>query len=179
MALSRQKKEQVLQAYADRLRRSQVMIWANYQGLTMPQISDLRRQLRGASSETVVVKNTLMRLALEQANLPVDSEIMLGGPRVVTFVYDNIADAAKMVTGFARANEAVFQIKGGLVNGQVVGADQVQALTLLPPREVLLARVVGGIQSPLSGLVGTLAAIVRGIVNVLDARRKQLEGSPS
>jgi large subunit ribosomal protein L10 len=176
LALTREQKEVILQGYTQHVDRAQVMIWATYRGLTVPKIQDLRGQLRPAGAEAVVVKNTLMRLALERAGLPVDST-MMSGPCVVTFVSDNIAAASKVVTDFARLNEANFKVTGGLVGGKLVNAEQVRALISLPSREVMLARLVGGIQAPISSLVGTLAAVMRGLVNVLDARGKQLEGS--
>lgn len=178
MALTRQEKVQMLQEYTEKAQRAQVLIWADYRGTTVSQIQDLRGQLRSAGAEAMVVKNTLMRLALEQAELPAPSEAM-AGPSAVTFVYDDVAAAAKVVTGFASANDRVFRIKGGIAGGKIIDAGQVSALTTLPSREVLLAQVLGGIQAPISGLVGTLAAVMRGFMTVLNARAEQLEGSPS
>lgn len=178
MALTRQEKEQVLQEYSDKLQRAQVLIWADYRGTTVTQAQELRRQLRPLGAEAVIVKNTLMRLALEQAGLPVPADVM-AGPSAVTFVYDEVAATTKVVTSFATANERVFRIKGGMAGGRIIDAGQVTTLTTLPPREVLLARVLGGIQAPVSGLVGTLAAVMRGFMTVLNARAEQLEGASS
>lgn len=176
MALTRERKEEVLDSYLDRLSRSQVVIWANYSGVKVEQFQALRRQLRQVDAEAVVVKNTLMRVALERAGLPYDKEIM-DGPCAVTFVHGDIAATTKAVTAFARENEQLFKIVGGLVGGKLVDAAQVTALNTLPSREVLLGRVVGGIAAPISGFVGGLSAILRGLVNVVNARREQLEGS--
>ena len=178
MALTRQEKEQMLQEYGEKLQRAQVLIWADYRGTTVSQIQDLRGQLRSVGAEAMVVKNTLMRLALEKAELPVPSDAM-AGPSAVTFVYDDVTAAAKVVAGFASANDRVFRIKGGMAGGKVIDVAQVATLTTLPSREVLLARVLGGIQAPVSGLVGTLAAVMRGFMTVLNARAEQLEGSAS
>ncbi len=178
MALTRQEKEQMLQEYSEKLQRAQVLIWADYRGTTVSQVQDLRGQLRPVGAEAMVVKNTLMRLALEQANLPVPSDIM-AGPSAVTFVYDDVAAATKVVTGFALVNDRVFHIKGGMAGGKIINAGQVTTLTTLPSREVLLGRVLGGIQAPISGFVGTLAAVMRGFMTVLNARAEQLEGSAS
>lgn len=176
MALTREQKQKMLEGYAQRLSRAQVMIWANYAGLKVPQIADLRQQLRASGTEVLVVKNTLMRMALEQAKLPVSPELITG-PCAVTFIYDNIATATKTVLDFARANEAAFKVVGGLVGGRLANVEELRSLTTLPSREVLLARVLGGLQAPIAGLVGTLSAVTRGLVNVLDARRRQLEGA--
>ena len=178
MALSREKKEQRLQEYAERLGRAQVMIWSSYLGLTVAGSTILRRQLRAAGAEVIVVKNTLMRAALEQAGLPLGENFM-GGPRMVTFVYDEIAPAAKVLVSFARENDDIFQVEGGLIGGKLAGVEQIRSLTALPSRDALLAQVVGGIQAPISGLVGTLAAMIRGLVNVLNARSQQLESAES
>ena len=83
------------------------------------------------------------------------------------------------MNNFARDNEALFQLLGGLVGGKVVDAAQVRELVNLPSRDILLARVVGGIGAPISGFVGTLSARLRGLANVLDAHREQLEGTAS
>ncbi len=178
MALTREQKQGLLDGYAERVSRAQVMIWSNYTGLKVSQIADLRQQLRAGGTEVVVVRNTLMRMTLERAGLPVAPELT-SGPCAVTFIYGDMASAAKVVADFARANEAGFRIVGGLVGKRLATPDQIRSLATLPPREVLLGRVLGGLQAPIASLVGTLSAVTRGLVNVLDARRKQLEGSPS
>jgi len=176
LALTREKKERLVREYGERLARAQVMVWAEYQGLTVPQMEELRGRLRSVGGEVVVVKNTLMRVALEQAKLPTDPE-MMGGPRTVTFVYADVGAATKVVTDFARTHQRMFQIKGGLADGKLVPARQIRVLSRRPPRDVLLAQAIAGIQAPISGFVGTLAAIIRGLCNVLDAHREQLEGA--
>jgi large subunit ribosomal protein L10 len=178
LALTREQKEEILQGYVQRVARAQVMVWAGSRGLTVKKIQELRRQLRSSGAEAVVVKNTLMRLALERANRPVSAEWM-NGPCVVTFLGGDVAAGTKALADFARSNDAMFQLRGGVVGGQLATVEQVISLITLPSREVMLARVLGGLQAPISGLVGTLAAVLRGLVNVLDARAKQLEGTPS
>ncbi|MBC7237294.1 MAG: 50S ribosomal protein L10, partial [Chloroflexi bacterium] len=157
MALSRETKEALLQEYSERLGRAQVMIWAQYGGLSVKQAEALRRRLREVGAETMVVKNTLMELALKQANLPATEELV-NGPRMVTFIYNNeIASATKALVDFIRENGELMSIRGGIVGGRLATPEQVQSLTNLPSYEVLLAQVVGGIQAPISGLVNTLA----------------------
>lgn len=176
MALSRQQKEQLVAAYGERLGRSQVLIWSRFRGLTVDQFSELRGRLRQAGAEALVVKNTLMRIALDEANLPSEGTFM-DGPSVVTFVYDDIAPAASAVVGFAREYLDEFQITAGHVGDSLTSAAAVGTLTTIPTREVLLAQLVGGVQAPISGLVNALAAVIRGLANVLNARSEQLEGS--
>jgi large subunit ribosomal protein L10 len=177
--MKRAYKEQLVREYSERLGRAQVMIWSRYRGLEVVQLEALRRQLRDNNAETVVVKNKLMGIALDDAGMDVDKE-MLSGASMVTFVYGDIAPATKVVMEFARRNGDEFQVSGGMVGGRLATAAQVQALTDMPSREVLLAQVLGGIQAPIAGLVGTLAATVRSVMNVLNARAEQLEeGSAS
>jgi len=176
LALSRKRKEELVESYAERLGRCQMAIWADYRGLNMGRFEDLRRRLRQVGAETMVVKNTLLRIALDQSSLPTAGQLM-EGPNAIVFVYDDLASAARVVTAFARENEQAFKIKGGVLGGQVVDAGQVADLENLPTREVLLAQVVGGMSAPISGLVGTLSAVMRGLLNVLNAHREQLEGA--
>jgi large subunit ribosomal protein L10 len=175
LALTRTQKEALLEEYTEKLDRSQVMIWSNYRGLKVHQVQELRRQLRQANAEAVVVKNTLMRVALERAGLPYSDEIM-DGPCAVTFVYDEIPAATRVVNIYSRDHEEQFQIRGGVVGGKLADVAQVRSLITLPSREVLLARVLGGLQAPMTGLVGTLSAVLRGFLTVLNARAEQLEG---
>ncbi len=178
MALSRSEKEQIIEVYTDKLGRAGVLVWANFQGVTVEQSQGIRAQLRQADAEQMVVKNTLMRVALERAGLPHSPEVM-DGPCVVTFSYGDVAPAVKALTDFARENEGLLTVKGGIIGGELADAGMMRQLADLPPREVLVARVVGGIAAPLSGFVGTLNAMVSGLVNVLSARREQLEGAAS
>ena len=176
MARTRESKEQLVHEYGERAARAQVMIWAQYRGIRVSQMEQLRGQLRGIGAEMVVIKNTLMRVALEQANLPRDPQVM-GGSCTVTFAYDDVGAAARAVADFARANPDTYEIKGGLAGGEVVDAGRIIFLSRLPPRDVLLAQVVGGIRAPMSGLLGALAAIIRGLLYVLNARKDQLEAA--
>ncbi len=176
MALNREQKAQLIQEYGDRLGRAQVAIWARYGGVSVGQLTQLRRLAQNAGAEVVVVKNTLIRRALEESGLPYDPEVMTG-PCLVTFAYDDIAQAAKVMTDFVRTSQERVRIVGGIVGGRLVDAQQVQALTELPSREVLIARVLGGVQAPISGLVGVLSSVLRGVINVVNARVQQLEGS--
>jgi large subunit ribosomal protein L10 len=178
LALPRQEKERLLREYGERLGRAQVLIWSHYGSINVAQMTTLRRQVRAAGGETVVIKNSLMRQALEARNLPYDTDLM-SGPSVVTFAYDNIAGTTKAVTDFARTSGDRLQVMGGIVGGRLASREQVQSLTDLPSREVLISRVLGGVQAPISGLVGTLSSMVRGVMNVLNARVQQLESSES
>jgi large subunit ribosomal protein L10 len=176
LALSRESKEAIVEDYGAKMARAQVMVWSHYRGIAAGQTSGLRRQLKANSAELVVVKNTLIRRALVDANLPVDDGMMVG-PCAVAFIYDDIATATKAVVDFSRASGDLFQIAGGIVGGKLASQDQVRSLVDLPSREQLLAQVLGGIQAPMTGLVTTLSAVIRGVMTVLNERAKQLEGA--
>jgi len=178
LALSREQKEVILDRYVEKLERAPVVIWGNYRNMTVQQTAAFRQQLHPVEAELLVVKNTLMRLALEKLGRGTSAEIM-NGPSMVALLYGDVSAASKVVVDYARLNEAVFQIRGGIVGNQVVTTEQIRALTTLPSREVMLGRVIGGIQAPISSFVGTLAALVRGVMNVLNARQQQLEQQAS
>jgi large subunit ribosomal protein L10 len=168
----------MLGEYGSQIGRAQVLIWSKFQGMTMVQVSELRTSLRSVGAEIAVVKNALMHKALTDAKLPSD-EKMMGGPCVVTFVYDNIPAATKTVVDYARSHEAVLQVAGGLLGHSLMDAKQVAALVDMPSREALLGRVMGGMQAPIVNFVSVLSGVMRGLVNVLDARGKQLEAPQS
>jgi len=174
LALTREQKERIVAGYGERLARSQVLIWSRFERVKFSEFEHLRSTLRGMDAEGLVVKNTLLRIALEEAGWEM-SEELAERANLVTFVYGDIAPVAKAVSDFARDDRV--QIMGGVVGGKMIDSADVRALIDLPTREVLLARVVGGIQAPISGLVGTLAAVMRGLLNVLDAHREQLENA--
>jgi large subunit ribosomal protein L10 len=176
LALTHEQKERILAGYGERLARSQVLIWSRFDKVKFSEFERLRTTLRGMNAEGLVVKNTLLRRAIEEAGWQV-SEDLSERANLVTFVYGDIAPVAKAVSDFARDKVDRVQIVGGIVGGKVVDSNGIQTLTELPSREVLLARVVGGIQAPITGLVSTLAAVMRGLVNVINAHREQLEGA--
>ncbi len=173
MAISREKKETIVNEYVDKLRRSQAVIVSEYRGLTTKQMQGLRRDLRGAQSELAVSKNTLIARALSEVGLPAPDKL-LSGPVAVTFCYEEVAAPAKVLTKFAKDSK-IMVLRGGLMGQSVFNEAGVQSLTELPGKEQLRAQVVGTLQSPINGLVNVLAGTVRGFMNVLNARAAQLE----
>jgi len=178
LALTREEKERLVREYGEKLGRAQVLIWSHYTAIDVAQMTAFRRQIRASGGDVLVVKNTLMQRALQEQGLPISEELTTG-PSLVAFAYDDIAATTKVLNDFARTSNERMKIVGGIVGGKIATVEQIQSLADLPSREVLLARVLGGIQAPVSGLVGTLAAMVRGVMNVLNARAQQLEGSES
>ncbi|MCS6950515.1 MAG: 50S ribosomal protein L10 [Armatimonadota bacterium] len=149
------------------LSTSKGVIFTDYRGLNVSQITQLRRQLRQNQAEYHVVKNTLFRLATKgiiQDNL----DDILQGPTAVAFIQGDEAAAAKALSDATRELR-VLTIKGAVLGGRVYSAEVVQQLAKLPPREVLIAQVLGGLQAPITGLVGTLQGILRDFVYTIQA----------
>lgn len=159
---------------ADRLRRSSMAVLADYRGLSVSQITELRRQLRPASVEFRVVKNTLARLAARAAEreslVPV-----LEGPTAIAFGYGDPVAMAKALTETIRTQRLPLTIKYGLLDNRLLPPTEVSRLAELPGRDVLLGQVVATIQAPLTGLVNVLAGTIGSLLGVLEARRAQLE----
>lgn len=171
MAISREKKEQLVQTYVDRLKESEAIILADYRGLTVGEIQELRGKIREAEGSFAVVKNTLAQRALTDAGLPVPEE-MLFGPVGIGFCGNNIPGVAKAVADFAKANDAL-EIKGGLMGDKIITEDDVKNLAKLPSLDVLRAQMLGLINAPATQLVGVVAGGVRQMVNVLNAYSEQ------
>ncbi len=177
MAISREKKEALVNQYVDLFSDSEALIMADYRGLTVANITRLRRKVREGGSSFQVVKNTLLGIALQKAGLPVPSE-MLEGPTAIGFCQGDVSSTAKALLDFARDTK-ILQIKGGLLGSRVLDAEQVSSLADLPSREVLLAQTLSGLQSPLAGFLSVLNGTLRGMVYVLQARIDQLQEQSS
>ena len=171
----KEQKEQVVEQLAQRLRDSETLMVADYRGLTMPEIDELRTRLLEAGARFTVVKNTLTRLAAEAAGRPEVLEL-IDGPTAIAFLdaEGDPAAVAKVLNDTARAND-VLVIRGGLLEGSVVGDVEIKRLATLPPADVLRAQLVGAVAAPLTTVVGLFAAPLRDLVGVIDARIRQLE----
>jgi large subunit ribosomal protein L10 len=170
----RQDKERIVSELAERLRSSQNLLVADYRGLTMPEIDELRTKLLESGARFSVVKNTLTKRAAEEAGVQALLEL-IDGPTAIAFI-DSDGDpaaAAKILNDTARAND-VLVIRGGLLEGDTVSDVEVKRLATLPPADVLRAQLVGVVAAPLTTVVGVFTAPLRDLVNVLDARIEQL-----
>lgn len=167
MPLTREKKEQMVAEYVRLFSNSQALVIVDYRGLPMKVINKLRADIRPAGSKFMVVKNTLARIALQQAGLAVPQDL-LKGTTAITVCGPDVAATVKALKAVAQDTK-VLQIKGAILGHSVLDAAGAEALADLPPREVLLAQVVGAVQAPLSGLVTVLSAPMRGLVTVLKA----------
>jgi large subunit ribosomal protein L10 len=172
--LLKKDKERVVAELAERLRESDTLIVADYRGLTMSEIDGVRTQLLEHGARFTVVKNTLTKRAAEEAG--VDGLIeLLDGPTAIAFVLEgDMVAVAKSLNDTARQTK-VLSFKGGILQGQPVGPDEVQKLAALPPMNVLQGQVLGAVVGPLNAIVGLFTAPLRDLVGVLDARIRQLQ----
>jgi large subunit ribosomal protein L10 len=168
------KKAAEVQEITELLKDSPLAILTDYRGLSVADLQNLRRQLRQHQANIRVVKNTLTAIAAEQAGVS-SIQPLLEGPTALVTTAEDVVSPSKVVNDFVRTSR-ILQIKGALLEGQLIPAAEIENLASLPPREVLLARVVGGLQSPMYGLVGVLAGTIRQLGYVLNARAEQLGG---
>ena len=173
--MSKEKKAQIIDRLQEEISNCSVGILTDYRGLTNAEITALRRGLQEVGAQYKVVKNTLARFAAERAHRE-DLVSSFEGPVAIAFGYGDLAEPAKVVANYIRTSGTDVSIKGGFLGDRLLTAEDVLTLSTLPPRDVLIARVVGGMKSPFWALVGCLANPLRGFVGVLQARIKQLEG---
>ena len=168
-------KERVVEQLAERLRSTDTLMVADYRGLTMPEIDELRSRLLEAGARFTVVKNTLTKRAAEQAGATSVLEL-IDGPTAIAFLEadSDPAAVAKVLNETARAHD-VLVIRGGLLDGDLVGDEEIKRLATLPPADVLRAQLVGAVAGPLTTVVGLFTAPMRDFVGVLEARIRQLE----
>jgi large subunit ribosomal protein L10 len=172
MAISREKKERLVEELVERLSRSKGLIMTDYSGLSTGEMMKLRNKLREQETGFHVVKNSLVKLAMERAGLPWESELF-NGPTAIGFCYEEVPGPAKVLVDFS-AESKILAVRGGLLGDVSLSAAQVSDLAALPSGEVLIAQVVARISAPLFGLVNVLNAPLLGLANVLQARVRQL-----
>lgn len=173
-------KEQTLQAKSqnveeikEKISKAQSVVLVDYRGLTVEQLTELRSNYRKAGVEYKVYKNTMMRFAFKDAGLE-DFNEFLKGPSAVAFGYDDPVQAAKITAEFAKTNTKL-EIKAGIVDGKVINLEGVKNLANLPPREVLIAQVLGGFNAPIQGFTNVLQGTIRSLAIVLNAISEKQE----
>jgi large subunit ribosomal protein L10 len=174
--MRRDQKEQVVEELTARLKAADTLLVADYRGLTMPQIDDLRTRLLESGARFTVVKNTLTRRAAEAAGTEA-LLTLLDGPSAIAFLEadGDMLAAAKALADSARET-SVLEIRGGILQGRTVTAAEVETLAKLPPEDVLRGQVLGAIVAPLTALAGLLNAPLQNLVGLVDARIEQLGG---
>jgi len=165
-----QEKVEAVEELKTRLRGAKTVVLTEYRGLTVQQLGDLRKQLRGVSAQYKVVKNRLARLAVSSTDLAGLSP-HLKGPTALVVSRDDAVAVAKALTTFTKTNQAL-TIKAGYVDGQALDAAGLRALADLPSRDTLRAQLVAAVQGPLAQLVGLLTAPQRELAFILAQRGK-------
>jgi large subunit ribosomal protein L10 len=171
--MNREQKATAIAEIATQIDESQAIFAVDYRGITVSQAAELRSNLRNADALFKVVKNSLTERAADQVGAEALKEY-LSGPTALTFVRGDVAVAAKALADYARATQ-LLPVKGGLMEGAVLGAEEIRTLSRLPSREVLYGQLVGVVASPVSGLVRTLNALLSGLAVALGGVREKKE----
>jgi large subunit ribosomal protein L10 len=172
--VDRRTKEQVVEELHEKLRDLQLAILANYSGLDVKKMTDLRNALRKTNTEIKVVKNTLLRIASRETELGVLDTHFKGPLALILNHGKDVVEPAKVLIEFAKKN-AELEIKAGVLNGQLLNKNQVTALAELPSREVLLAKLLSLLVGIQTSLVNVLSGAPRSFIQVLDAYRIKKE----
>jgi large subunit ribosomal protein L10 len=174
--MNKTEKERVVAELTERLRTSETLLVADYRGLTNKQVEELRGKLLAAGARFAVVKNTLTRRAAEAAG--VDALLaLLDGPTAIAFLEaDGDPVAVAKALGDSARDTKVLAIRGGIMQGGTVSAEQVEELAKLPPIDVLRGQVLGAVTAPLTSIVGLFTAPLQDLVGLIDARIEQLGG---
>ena len=173
--MPRVEKVEQVDLLTEKLKNAKVAVLTDYRGLTVAQLQDLRGRLRAQDVEYRVVKNTLARRAAVESGHE-EFQDLLKGPVAIAFGYGDLSAPAKVLGEFTRQTRIRLEIVGGLIEGRVMAPDQVRQTADLPPREVLIAQLLGTLQSPVAQLVATIQAPVQQLVGLLEAYKDKLEG---
>jgi large subunit ribosomal protein L10 len=174
--LNREGKQQIITELHDKLKTAKAVFLADFRGMDVEQANALRSELRNASVEYRVIKNTLLELASRETDKQSLSSHYTG-PTAVALSYDDPVAAAKVLSKFAKGNQSVFKLKAGVLSGKAISVSDIQSLADLPSREVLIAKLLGTMNAPVASFVGTLAAVPGSFVRALDAIRAQKQGN--
>ena len=168
-----QRKVESVADLTDKLSRTQLTLVTDYRGLTVAEITDLRKKLRDTGAELIVAKNTLtLRAAKETGHEALES--LLSGPTALAFAFQDAAKTAKAISDFNKGPKKLV-VRGGMLGNALLGANVLEQVSSLPTREQVLAQIVGGVAAPVSGVVGVINAAITNVLYVLQARIDQLE----
>ena len=175
MALTRERKEELVAEYVDLLNQSRGVFLAEYSGITVQQMQQLRAEVRKVDGAFHVTKNTLLRYALDETGRSLPEE-MLTGQTATGFALGEVPSLAKALVDFADEADT-FKIKGGLMADEFLSAEQIEALADLPSLDELRAQIIGLVSAPAQNITSTVANGVRQLINVLDAYAKEEEAA--
>lgn len=176
--MKRNDKQQVIEELQEKLSSASAFYLTDFTGMNVKQMTEFRSRLRKQGVEYMVVKNTLAQRAIAGLELP-DVASFFTGPTGLVIGQDDAVSAAKVLADFAREFDNKPAIKLGVVDRQGVGPDQVKRLAELPPKEVLLAQLAGGLQAPMARLAGGMQNLLGGFARAVDALRREREAAES
>lgn len=171
MAISKEKKKELVGQYEEWSSQSRAMILTDYLGMSMAEMDSLRQQIREVGGEFHVVKNTLTKIALESAGMQVPEEFLVG-TTAIGFAFDDAPSLAKVLSDFAKESDHV-QIKGGYLGQELVTTDQIVSLGSLPPLPEMRAQLLGTLMAPANQLVRVLAEPARQLAQVFKAHAER------
>ena len=171
--MKRTDKEQLVAELKEKIGSAQALYYTDFTGLNVKRMTELRRRLRKAGVEYVVIKNTLALRAVNESGLVADR---LKGPTGLVITRDPVT-AAKLVTDFAKENDQKPAVKGGMFEGRALDVAQVKQLASMPSREQMLAELGAGFQAPMAAFVGALNGLLYMFAGGLEALRQQREGA--
>jgi large subunit ribosomal protein L10 len=164
---TRQQKEEIVKELAQKIKKSKAVVFSDFKGLTVSDMTTLRSELREKEIDFKVLKKTLMTIALKDAGIEMDITKMEGQIAVAVSAGDEV-EASKIIAKMAKVNENL-KIAGGILGDKILSQEEVMALSKLPSKDELLAKLVGTLNAPISGFANVLAGNIRGLVQVLKA----------
>ena len=176
--LPAEQKNVIIAELAELLAGADLAVVTEYRGISTPDLRQLRLRLRPTGTHFRITKNTLMRLAADRTGRQAIKPA-LEGPTAIAFIQGDLAEPVKALADFVRSTRNVFVIKGGLLGNQLMSAEDVNKIAELPPRDQLIAQVVGQIQAPIANLVYVLQNPLGALAYTLQARVDQLGGAPA
>jgi large subunit ribosomal protein L10 len=170
MPKTRQQKDTTMVELTEKFGKAKSVVFTNYQGLTMSQLSDLRRQIRPLGGEYTVAKNNLLKIVFKNTDIKIDDAAAVEGPTAILLSYDDEILPIKTITKAFKELQ-VGSVKGGLLGTEFLAAAKINQLATLPSKDEMRAKVVGTMAAPLYGIVGVLQANLRNLVYALDQVR--------
>lgn len=169
----REQKKQIVMEIQNKIEKAQAIVLVDYRGLNVEEVTELRKKFTEADVEYRVYKNSMMRFAFKNSGLEEFNQY-LTGPNAIAFSDNDPVAPAKITDEFAKGHKNL-EIKAGVVDGKIIDINKVKDLAALPPREVLIAQVLGGLNAPISGFANVLQGSIRNLVYALDQIKEQKE----
>lgn len=166
-------KKKIVEEIKEKVDSAQSIVLVDYRGLNVEELTELRKKCIEAGVDYKVYKNTMMRFAFKEAGFENFNEY-LTGPNAVAFSYEDPIQAAKITSNFSEDHDDL-EIKVGIVDGKIVDVNEIKALASLPSKDVLIAKVLGGLNAPITGFVNVLQGNIRNLVYALNAVKEKQE----